>query len=216
MTVNEVTNIVIQHPLVQAVQSLTVEQKTEAIKAIIPLVINEIGTSYEWDFSTKSHTEVTVADQSVYTFTGSNNDAQGIINVYYDDTVLLQKLRPVDADAFLSNRTVTGIGWWTPAGRATGGFPKVKIINTPSDAGENLTYRYFIKMTEIGLIPDQYGYVIVDGVLKSLFPELKYQFDRSIKKMIDSYNQEGNDPMQQRLDPDTAAGNNRIARLYGW
>ena len=118
-------------------------------------------------------------------------------------------------DEFMTGRSITGIGFWVHDGRASGGFPKVKIYATPSSA-ETMTYRYLRNNVGIGDIPNQYSYVIVSAVLKRLLPSFSGQYEVDVRRMIDSYTRQGNSPMIVRRDPVAVKRNNERAGMNGW
>lgn len=219
MTTNDLVNIVEAMPGIRIIE-MVAANKRRAIQQLVPVALDEVVVSYDWDFATNVADEDTVANQAEYTLRGNNNDCRDIINLRYGTTsdgfVLLDKKRPVDMDDFVSNRTLTGIGWWIPFGRASGGFPKVKVFNAPSGSTNVLRYRYRRKDVSISEFPDNFKFVLIGAIVKRLIPAFDVVYRRDLETMIDHYSMAGGEDMPARLDPVVVARNNEIARMHGY
>ena len=203
------------------IQSLATSNnvKKNAVDMYIDLAVQEIATAHGWGFSTDEVVTATVANQQEYTLTGNSNDCHGVINIRYGtegtDEITLEKLSPLGKDAFMSGRTVTGVGYWVSDGHASGGYPKVKLYATPETV-KPLTYRYWRSNIELGDIPDQFQYVIVSCVIKRMVPGFDRQYEKDLKRMISQYDVGGNEPLIVKRDPTARKNNNRRTGLNGW
>jgi len=203
-----------------AVQLLTGDQTTKknAITMYINVAVNEVATSHSWDFSTDEKATATVANQQEYTLRGKTNNCYNIINVrlgtYNVDEVELTKLSPLTKDTFLSDRTISGTGYWSPNGRHSG-FPKIKLYDTPTTV-KTMTYRYVRNDVGLGEIPDQFKHVIMSCVIKRMVPGFYKQYEKDINRMISQYDVGGHEPLIAKKDPTDKARNNERARLFGW
>lgn len=213
MTDNQIINALLVQPVIQKID-LTTAQKQDAIRAWISVAINEIATAYDWDFVTDSASTTTVDGTATYTLKGNNNNCQDIINIVYDNN-MLEEYESLAMDEFLTGRSISGVQIWVHENRASGGFPIVRLHASPSEA-KTLTYRYLKKNIGIGDIPDQYSYVVLSAVGKHIIPDFVYQYERDLRRMIDSYKRGGNSPQYVRRDPEAVARNNERAGLYGY
>jgi len=219
MTTNDLINIVEAMPDIRVIDMVPAN-KRKAIQQLVPVALDEVVVSYDWDFATDVADETTVANQAEYTLKGNGNNCRDIINLRYGTTsdgfVLLDKMRPVDVDAFVSGRTVTGVGAWTPHGRSSAGFPKVKILNAPSGSTNILRYRYRRKNVNISEFPENFKFVLIGAIVKRLIPAFDVVYQRDLETMIDHYAMSGGEDMPAALDPVLIARNNERSRLFGW
>lgn len=216
MTKNEIANLVEVLPVIRLLKMPT-NQKRQAIESFIPIVVNEIASSHDWDFAMSLASTVTVASQSEYTLKGDHQDCREIVNVRYGDNLdMLIKKGLLDMDEFETDRTLSGVGWWVPSGRDGGGFPKITLHATPSAAGKTISYRYRQKEIGLGQLPTQWHYVVIDGVTSRLVPGFKKTYERGIATMRDYYDYGGNEASPAQRDPELVRLNNERAKLYGW
>ena len=219
MTTNDLVNIVEAMPDIRIIK-MVAANKRKAIQQLVPVALDEVVVSYDWDFATDVADESTVADQAEYTLKGNDTDCRDIINLRYGTTsdgfVLLDKMRPVDVDAFVSGRTVSGVGAWAPFGRASGGFPKVKILTAPSGSTNVLRYRYRRNDVTINEFPENFKFVLIAAVVKRLIPAFDAVYQRDLETMIDHYSMSGGEDLPASLDPVLIARNNERAGMYGY
>ena len=99
MTTNDLVNIIEAMPDIRIID-MVAANKRKAIQQLVPVALDEVVVSYDWDFATDVADKDTVADQAEYTLEGNDDDCRDIINVRYGTTsdgfVLLDKKRPVD------------------------------------------------------------------------------------------------------------------------
>lgn len=219
MTINDLVKIVEAMPDIRIIK-MVAANKRKAIQQLVPVALDEVVVSYDWDFATDVADEDTVADQAEYTLRGNDTDCRDIINLRYGTTsdgfVLLDKKRPVDMDDFISNRTLTGVGWWIPFGRASGGFPKVKVFNAPSGSTNVLRYRYRKNNVSVNQFPENFKFVLIGAIVKRLIPAFDVVYQGDLKTMIDHYSMAGGEDMPAPLDPVQVARNNERSRMYGY
>lgn len=218
MTTDDIVRIIETNPAVQQIQ-LDAAEKRQAIEKLVPVAVDELVIRYDWDFATDTADETIVADQSDYTLRGNNNDCRDIINIRYGTSTsleLLDKKRPVDADEFLSGRSVSGVGFWVPNGRSADGFPKISVHATPSTSGKILRYRYRRNDVTINRLPDNFLWVLLSGILKHLIPAYSAVYEHDLKVMIDRYEMPGGEDMPVQIDPVLVDRNNERAKLYGY
>ena len=219
MTTNDLVNIIEAMPDILIID-IEPAKKHKVIQQLVPVALDEVVVSYDWDFATDVADDSTVANQAEYTLKGNGENCRDIINLRYGTTsdgfVLLDKKRPVDMDDFVSGRTLTGVGWWIPFGRSSSGFPKVKVFNAPSGSTNVLRYRYRRKDVSINEFPDNFKFVLIAAVVKRLIPAFEIVFRRDLETMIDRYSMSGGEDQPSPLDPVLIARNNERSRMFGY
>lgn len=215
MTQSQLATLVEVTPVMRTL-TIPQGQKAEAINSYIPVVVNEIAVSHDWDFVTDVADESSVVSQAGYALQGNHHDCREIINVRYgSDLDMLKKMRPIDMDEFETNRDLTGVGWWVPSGKDSGGYPKITLYATPT-AVATIRYRYRKRNISLGDLPEQFHHIVISGVIKSFFPEYKGLFDRELAEMKDYYDYGESGEHPARRDPVLVDRNNTRANLYGW
>lgn len=188
---------------------------TRVVAAVAPMVVDEIVTAHDFDFAlnTYSLTWPATAEQ---TLTGEDNDLRDIVAIRYgSDNDVLQRMRLLDALDFLQNGgSIGSVAAWYQSGTDNAGMPKVTLIDTPTtSATVRVTYRK--KDLTIRHIPDEFGYVLVEGILSTLYPARRRLFERALRKMIYRHKVGGKDYMQVSADPHIVGMNQDVADLYG-
>lgn len=190
------------------------KEKRQIIEDYIEVALNEIVTSYEWDFVTDEASTVTVKDQAEYTLEGNNSDCRDVLNVRYNTNLdLLLKRSAIDMDEFLHLRTHSTTNMWYPSGRDDG-FPQITIVATPGAAGKTIKYRYRRSNVQLSEFPNEFSYVLVSGIAKRLIPDFTPIFSQDLKKMIDHYSGVGGESTPARLDPTAIRRNNERSKLF--
>ena len=213
MTEQNIVSVVLMLPVVQGIE-IPVDQKRDALRALMPGALDEVVMAYDWRFAIDKATESSVADQADYTLEGNNGDCRDIINVKYDGD-LLTKMRQVAWDEYITDRTHTGVNTWIPTAPVNG-FPTITIKATPSTADEDITYRYRRKNVPIQDFPDEFGFVLVSALTKRIVPEYTAVYDNDLEEMINRYAYGGGESDQIKQDPKVVAKNNRRSRLMGF
>jgi len=189
----------------------------EVVPLIVPHVANEIANAYDFSFTMSEYSSVvTVANQSDYTLSGTNFNLRDIISIRYGtDKRPLTRLRTLDADDAVYDRTITEVQYWHEFDTDASGYPVVTLIDTPAVAGEILYVRYRLKDIPLGLFPDGFGYVLVRGVMAFLRPDKTDAYERALRGMIERYRSGGKEAQIAPIDPHLALGNQQIADVYG-
>jgi len=220
MTLQELVKKAVASSYIKALAKDVRPSKTE-LTDYAGLIGNEVAARHDWDFVLSQADKTTVADQAEYTLKGNANDCRDVVNIRYQaDGVtsfsLLERKRPVDMDAFLSNRDVTGVGWWYVSGRDSSGFPKVTIIDPPAAAGETLRYRYRKNNIGVAEFPDEFWGVLLSCLIGKFVPSQVGLYEKLLRIMIDRYAVSGGEANPARLDPKVVQLNNKIGGLYGY
>lgn len=214
LTVNEIAGIIVSMPTVRSVSS-DESYWREAVSRVIRPVLDEIGVSYDWDFSIDNSSETSVGNQSTYELTGNNNNLRDIIAIRYgsDGTTLL-RMSAVDAYDRLQNSSTFGsVVAWYQSGVNAQGYPKIVLLDTPATAS-TFEVRFRIKDIPLSSFPADFGWMIVKGVLAFVIPELRIEFENALRKTIKRHKAGGKDYNPMTLDPQILAGNQQISSLY--
>lgn len=217
MTEEQLVKIVLTVP---AIRNMTdaLESKKDSIKAILPIVLDEVVMSYGWDFACDEadYSGGTVADQATYVLTGNSNDCRAVVNIKYgSDLDLLDKMSQIDVDEWLTDRTQSAVAIWVPDG-ITRGFPQIKLVGAPSDAGDTIRYRYWKNNITVASFPNEWAGVLVAGIVKEMVPEYTPIYRMKLNDMMDNYNPAGGEDNPAKLDPIMVLRNNKRSRLFGW
>jgi hypothetical protein len=214
MTVDSIAQIITAIPEMRVV-SADKDYWISVIGEVVEQVIAEIGTAYDFDFTLKDYGSVTsVADTAAYKLQGRNSDLRDIVAIRYG-TELLDRIRRIDAYEIQESGASLGgtVAWYQSD--LIGGFPEVTLIDAPGTSGVALNVLYRRRNIELGTIPDEFGFVIAQGVLSWLRPDRRILFERALKKMIKNHKRGGKDIDLVGVDPHIAMTNNKIADLYG-
>lgn len=214
MTVDGIAQIIIAIPEMRTV-SADRDYWISVIGEMVSQVIAEIGTAYDFDFTLEDYGSVTsVADQTSYTIQGRNKDLRDIVAIRYG-TELLDRIGRIDAYELQEVGGSLGgtVAWYQSD--MVGDFPKVTLLDTPATGGTALNVLYRRRNIELGTIPDEFGFVIAQGVLSWLRPDRRILFERALKKMIKNHKRGGKDIDLVGVDPHITLTNNKIADLYG-
>lgn len=206
-------------PAVRITFGKDVQEMRDAVRRQVTDIVGQVITAHDWAFTLGVADKTTVANQAEYELKGSNKDCRDIINVRYGSGTsfrILDKLRPVDMDEMLTDRVVSGIGWWYVKGISSNGYPIVTIVSTPAGATDTIRYRYRKKDLGIGAFPDEFSPVLVYGVTARFVPEYYSVYERELDKMIDRYSAPGGEDNPAKLAPRIVRRNNRRGQLYGY
>jgi len=219
MTTQEVVRLIQIVPVIRAIE-MPEDEKKEAIGNYIPIAISEISVrSEDFDFAidVADYTGGSVEDQADYVLRGEGKrDCRQIINIRYgDDYSLLDKMRQVDVDEWLNNRSHTSTTIWMPHGLVDE-YPRVKLVATPAVDDENIRYRYFKKNITVENFPESFIYVVVSGVVKRLVPAYGVVFNNDLETMINNYTTTGGADNPAKRDPETVRRNNSRYGKNGW
>ena len=188
------------------------------VPKFVPLIIDEIVGSYDFDFAVNEYSDVTtVANQANYELEGESKDLRDIINIRIGDSnAVLAKLRPLDADDLLDTNDVAGgVGAWYQFGLSGAGFPVITLVRTPTVGGDALKVRYRKNNIPIEDLPDEFGFLIVSGVLGWILPAKRVQDERLLTKVIKRYRYGGKDINRASAGPNIEATNMQISNIYG-
>ena len=190
---------------------------TKTVAAVLPLVLDEIYTAHDWDFTLNEYTLNTVANQPDYNIEGEDNDCRDVINIRYGDDRLHLTYYPIlEMDEIISNSQLsTDVVAWTQAGRSDQGYPIITLHSTPTTAGETLRVRYRMRDVPLSALSDDFAYVVAAGIAAWILPVLRPLFDRQLKRAIRRYRRGGRDLNRTAISPQSAKANNDIAELYG-
>jgi hypothetical protein len=218
MDIDSLTRIIEITPEIRIIQ-LPPEDKQEAIQSYIPIVVDEVSMANEnFDFATDvcDYTGGTVLNQADYTLRGNNNDCRAIINIRYgSDYDLLDEMRPVDLDEYLTDRSHTSTTIWVSHGRVDG-FPRIKLVAAPTAAAEAIRYRYFKKNIPLTSFPEEFINVIISGVISKMVPEYKAIHLKDLSDMVNRYSPSGGADNPAKQDPETVRRNNSRFDRQGW
>jgi len=219
MTTQEIVRLIEIVPVVRAIE-MPADEKKKAINGYLPIAVAEVSVASEdFDFaiSEADFSGGSVADQANYVLRGEGaRDCREIINIRYgDDYGLLDKMRQVDVDEWLTNRTHTSTTIWVPHGRIDN-YPRIKLVAAPDSSGENIRYRYFKKNIMINDFPDTFIYVIISGVVKRLIPAYVAVFNDDLATMINNYTTTGGADNPAKRDPEVTRRNNSRYGKNGW
>ena len=198
-------------------QGLNVDQVQNIVNDFLPVVVDRIIVSHDWDFACDVATTTTVAATSEYTLEGNAGDCRDIINIRHGSGrgVVLERLNTLKTDRREGEDTddsgssdLGNVYGYTVYGRSTDGFPKIQIFDTPQEA-KTLTYRYRKTGLTIENIPQEFGFVVRDMVLGQFKPEYIGLGEQKLGEMIGRYKLGGDEIDTIRLDPIVEAGNLR-------
>jgi hypothetical protein len=189
------------------------------VNTFVPVVVGMIAVEHDWPFTHKTGTKSTTANVSEYTLEGDNNDCGDIMGIRYGtgNGIVLNELNVLDTDRKLSSNdtavdsTVYG---FVKFGRSDEGFPNIKLYGTPETV-ETLTYRYRRNNISLVDIPNNFAFVVRDGLLAQFDVALTPIFKGSLAKMASEYEIGGDGYSKMRLDPVISGGNIRRGGLQG-
>ncbi|HET6455521.1 MAG TPA: hypothetical protein VFI02_14040 [Armatimonadota bacterium] len=198
----------------------TPDEKDEAINALIVPTIDSVVNRHDFIWACGTHVESTVADQAEYTLKGKSDQCGDMINVKYGTKdLLLIKLLPTEADDKFSNITIpSAVTYWVHEGTSQG-YPKIRLIGTPTSAGNDITYRYRRKELKPQEVPEHMAGDMANVILSELFPEsrnLAQAKERAILTMIRNDTKGGGEQRPAPKDKTWRANNRRRNQLYGY
>lgn len=218
MDIDSLARLIVITPEIRAID-IAPEDKQEAVTAYIPMVVMEVSMAHpDFDFAVDvcDYPGGSVLSQADYVLRGNNRDCRSIINIRYGSSYyLLDQMRPVDVDEFLTNRTHTSTTIWTMVGREDG-FPKIKLIDAPSTAGEVIRYRYFKKNIDVSEFPEEFINVIISGVIAKFSPTYRAIHLKDLSDMISYYSPSGGEDNPAKQDPETVRRNNSRYSRMAW
>ncbi len=213
MTVDELINLVSALP--SAREAGDKSYWSGVIPAIVGNVVDEIAMSHDFDFTINEYSTTTTSGQAEYTLTGENHDLRDIIAIRYDSTEVMQRMRRLDAyDLLDEDSTIGSVSVWYQSGVDSSGFPKVTLVDTPS-ATKTLKVTYRKRNIPLSAIPNDFGWVIAQGVIAWVDPRSRGDFNVALRKMIRRYQFGGKDVNLAQMDPHIARTNVEISDLNG-
>ncbi len=214
----KLVQLVVDLPKIQRLPFKLPTEIKDAVTRHAADIVDQVSMAFDWEFTLGVADQAMVAAQAEYELKG-NKDCRDIINVRYGSTsswALLDKLRPVDMDAMLSDRTVTGVGWWYISGRSTNGYPKITIVATPGDVTKSIRYRYRKKDIGLGSFPEEFAPVLIAALVARFIPAHTGIYEHEIAKMVDRYAVPGGEDNPAPLAAHIITRNNRRAQKYGY
>lgn len=226
MTTDDVVNIVQALPTARAIGDDAYWQK--AVPAILNPVLDEIASSYDFDFVMREYDDVvTVTSQAEYEVRGENNELRDIVSIRLGSSKkVLTRFRTLDADNYLSGgNTLGSVGAWYVFAVTNTGHPIVTLFDTPTTADVILYIRYRMKTPGIRIFPDSFSNVIALGVLAWLGGSLVFtgqnamdsrhqgqfnagfRYQQALKTMINRYRTGGADIDLAGVDPQITTAN---------
>lgn len=213
---DSIVDTVLMLPQIRAIGEVSVDDKRKAAEALFNSVKNDILITYDWPFAIYEATESTVADQASYLLKGAESDCRDIINVRYgDDDILLDKRRRVDMDEYLDGRTISSVLFWMDDGYLDD-YPKIKLVGTPSTAGETIRYRYRPKDVPLTRFPEQFEKAFILGIATGIVPSYNGLFNKALDRLIDNFDVGGGEDDQVKQDYLVVHRNNRRSTKFGW
>lgn len=212
MTIGDISSEVTIHPLLSEIPGT---QLSQAIPRLLPSILDDIGQRFDWDFLLGEYSTATVANQAEYTLEGSAENLGDIVAIRYDNNVVLQRLRRLDAyDVVDDSGTVGGVKAWYQSGISINGFPKVTLVDTPSEVK---TLKVFYRKKEIGLasFPDHFQGLIVNAYLMRFGKLSPAMWESQLSEKIHRHKAGGKDYNPATIDPHMARTQRKISNLYG-
>lgn len=216
MIKSDIVNTVLMLPPILVIEELNVDDKRSSIEALFESVQKDILISFDWPFAIKEATENSVEGQASYQLKGEDDDARQIINLRFgSDNKLLDKRRLVDMDEYLEGRTISSVTFWIEDGFFDG-FPKVRLVSSPTSTGETITYRYRAKEIALSSFPSEFEQAFIYGIAAVIAPSYLVFFNKALDRLIDSYNYGGGEDDQVKQDPVIIYKNNRRSIKFGY
>ena len=214
MTVDSIAQIIIGIPEMRAI-SADKDFWITTVGEIAKQVIAEIATIHDFDFTLKDYgSVVSEADLATYKLQGQNSDLRDIVAIRYG-TELLSRISQIDAyEIQESGSSLGGTVAWYQSGMIAD-FPEITLIDAPATSGTALNVLYRRRNIELGTVPNEFGFVIAQGVLSWLRPDRRILFERALKRMVKHHKRGGKDIDLVGVDPHVTLTNNKIAGLYG-
>jgi len=190
------------------------------VRDLIPAIIDQIVTPFDWDFTFDVATVSSVASTSEYTLRGNNDDCRDLINVRYGSGrgVVIERLETLETDRREGedeDTTTTGnVYGYTVFGRSSDGFPIIQLFDTPTEA-DTITYRYRKSNLTLDNIPGEFGFVVRDYLRAEFRPEWSGVAEKRLDEMIARYSVGGDEINKVRMSPDIEAGNIRRVENQG-
>lgn len=217
MTINHIVKLVGDLSDIQALPAYrdSPAGREEALKRHTIDVVDQIASVHDWAF-VMAVDDDTTDGSSEYTLKGANNDCREIINIRFGQTSfeLLDKKSAVDMDEWLTGRDPSGTHWWYMSGRASGGFPKVTLVDTPA-SGYTIRYRYR-KKVKIDDFVDEFSYLFVLAVAARLLPGYQELYNQELGKVISRHEVGGGEDDPARKNHWITRQNNMRAGKFGY
>ena len=218
---SEFIQMLVGLPEIYGIPNMPPEHKEKLCGHFLDVVVKEVCTSYEWDFTLDVADEPTVANQSDYKLKGNNNDCWRIDSVRigtgtkdegYD---LLDRKYPDVSDAWLTGRNISSVGYWVPQGFAQN-YPIIRLIDTPVDATKTLRYRYWSKSKTFENYPSGFAMLFITGVKYMFGIVSENLFRKAIRIKANNYERTGGADDPVGIEPRVISRNNQRANMYGY
>lgn len=214
MDVSKITEIIAALP--QAREIGDASYWSNVVPKVVDHVVDDIVTSWDFDFAIGEYSDdSTVSGTAAYVLRGANNDLRDIVSIRLGSSKkILDRYRPQDMDALLNaNQEPTGVFGWYLSNRHGDGFPEVTLVNTPTTA-EALYVRYRKNGLTLADIPDEFGHVVVRGVLGWMQPGLIGLYRDALRVMVERYKAGGRDVSLAPFNDHMMRTNKNIHTLY--
>jgi hypothetical protein len=226
ITVDQLVKMVLHHPVMFDKRYTGKPDIGEPeVRSFLEAAVDRVVLAREWDFALSVDDEAIVANQSDYVLRGSTNDCRQVYNIRYgsgtadEGYVLLDKRTKPSIDAYLDSRLVSGVFAWVPMERS-GKFPKIRIIDTPTDTAKQLRYRYWVNNLTYDALPDGCGFdlLVMDAVIEELVPEMRQLriFEQRLRDVVAAYEPSAGEDDPMVLEPYVRARNNQRNTLHGY
>lgn len=201
--------------------NFTDEQKRDALRAEIPLVLSKLGSAYPfpWLIKTTTFSGGTTSGTADYKIQGENQDCAQVLTVMYgSDEVFLEFYEQADIDRLASQVGITTeVVAWTVKGEQDG-FPLITIIGTPSETGAQIKYRYWVDGDKLPFEkwPDKWLFVVKSELISRFVPQLTQIARDDFAGMLNAHNKGGSKVRRIIQDSTVIANNLRRNTKFGW
>lgn len=219
MNVEDFIQMVINDPVVFALK-MEPDIKEKQARLYLDIVLKQAALDYPYDFAMDTADLTTVVDTAEYTCKGNNSDCRQVYNVRYsvdgEYYYLLTKREKEDLDRYQSeNGMVSDVLYWSP-GTPDDKFPVIVVTDAPDTAGYTLRYRYWRNNLEFGEWPQDFLFVLRDGIVANFNKDFIGQYERSRQEMVEKYEITGGEDNPAPLDPVLRAMNRRRESHIGY
>lgn len=226
MSIDELVDQMMGDPTVKAMgrifradgsftDSLSGSDKRDAVRNAIPLIVDDVILSHDWNFAMK--TEVvsggSVINQPTYTL-DEDQDIMALYSVAYNG-VPLDKKSHAEIEDIKKTSTIVAVAFWTLDG-VDNQKPIIRLHKTPDVAGKVIDYRYWVRVS-FDVLPREFTLTIKEGVRSQFDARRRVVYLDMRGELIGKHATKGKaDDRPARQDPDISARNRGIGRRYGW